>query len=54
MLMTRPILFYNLLDSINATVLTKVACSNNTENGVETKFECILAMKLFNVIVKFK
>lgn len=54
MVMARSILFYNLLDSINAAILTKAACSNNTENRVETKFECILPMKWFNVIVKFK
>lgn len=54
MLMTRSTLFYNLLDSINATILTKAASSNNTENRSETKFECILPLKWFNVIVKFK
>lgn len=54
MLMARAILFYNLLDSINATILTKAACSNDIENRVEIKFECILAMKLFSVTVKFK
>lgn len=36
MLMTRSILFYNLLDSINASILTKAACSN-IENRAEKK-----------------
>ena len=53
-LMMMPFLFYHLLDSINATILTKAACSNNIENTVETKFECVLVMKFFNMIVNFK
>lgn len=45
MLMMMPFLFYHLLGSINATILTKAASSNNIENTIETKFEYILVLQ---------